>query len=134
MELNTKYNYPQISTKQVIVDTTLQSYFILREDHVEWCGEYYATYIDEEDEELSIKKDVARYHKWLTFYKKELLTGVEMFRVHDDEYWQVKIFNSGSGNNIIVLFHKQQQAEKLLNLFTEYIFGFVPEYAMVESK
>ena len=123
LELNKEYELPQISTEQIKIEEILSSYVIFKPDHLVWVGEFYATWLNEENEKLGTTEDTQRYHKWVTYLQRRMLAGAEIYYVHDDSAWRVKIFNSGSGNDIILVFNQEKEATIIFDLFIEYIIG-----------
>jgi len=122
LKLNEKYYYSEVSTEDVEVDHDAVGYLVFQENYLEWKTEFRATH-KIEDEDLGITREIEKFHSCHVYYRKDVLTGTEIHYSSSQEKWFVTAFNNGTGNNMIIGFSNEKDAQRMMGLLTKYIFN-----------
>ncbi len=119
LKFGKKYSFPICSTTGTETVRTIESYLMFHEDRLEWRGSYEAL-SKEEDESMGIDKETTRTHYWDSFFKKQSLSGADVYRWHDEDLWAIKIFTN-TQHDIILAFYDFDKAEKMHKRIKRYL-------------
>lgn len=89
------------------------------ENYFRYVGEYYAE--EENDDEMLGKKDT--YHRWDEKIKRENICVIDLRWSLNNKCYMVEIEASGKGENILLFFKKEKDAQKVYDRLDEFIFG-----------
>lgn len=115
-----RYNFPQLSTRDVTVLKTIENWVEFHEQELVWSCEYTALWKDEEDPETKITRDIEKHHCWRYTIERNSITAVEFVYTNDIELWMVKTYTRGIDTVIQFAFSSKDKAEKMYKYFCQY--------------
>lgn len=118
--LGKRYNFPQLSTRDVEVLETIECWLEFYEKEFVWYCEYRALWKDDEDADTKIVRDIEKSHCWRYVVDRSTISSVEFVYNNDVELWMVKVFSAGIDVNIQLAFKTKVNAEKMYRYVCQY--------------
>jgi len=118
--LGKRYNFPQLSTRDVSVIETIENWVEFHENELVWLCEYRALWKDEEDPETKVVGDIEKTHCWKYTIERCAIGAVEFVYTNDINLWMVKTYVKGIDNIIQFAFSSRDKATRMYNYFCQY--------------
>lgn len=118
--LGKRYNFPQLSTRDVTVLQTIECWIEFYEQELVWLCEYRALWKDEEDPDTKVTRDIEKTHCWKYTVDRSSIASVEFVYSNDAELWMVKVYTTGIDNIIQLAFSTRVKCERMYRYFCQY--------------
>jgi len=120
LEIGKRYNFPQLSTRDVEVLETIECWIEFYEEELVWQCEYRALWKDDEDPETKVTRDIERTHCWRYAIERCSIGAMEYVYSTDSELWMVKVYQKGVETTIQLAFKTRDKAERMYRYFCQY--------------
>lgn len=118
--LGKRYNFPQLSTKDVEVLETIECWLEFYDKEFVWYCEYKAIWKDDEDPETKVIRDIEKTHCWRYVVDRSTISSLEFVYTNDVKLWMVKVFSAGVDINVQLAFKTKANAEKMYRYICQY--------------
>lgn len=119
VELGKRYNFPQLSTRDIEVLETIENWIEFHEDVILWVCNYKGLCKDIEDLDTKVIGSVEREFYWRYVTEKTSIGEIEMEYNYAVELWMVYGYTEGD-NTIKLGFNTKEKAEKMYKYFCQY--------------